>query len=73
MMSEYLFKDELKISYPSSFRILSEEEKKSLDFLEKAETFCIKDEDRHIIIVFAYKKAGILSGFVKTEEAIKSM
>ena len=43
--------NDLKLSYPDGFHVMTEEELKKYKYFEGAPGFCIEDPERHIITI----------------------
>ena len=70
---ETLFNNRMKLRFPEGFRMFSEEEMKKQNFLKEGTGNCLKDEERHILVSVAWKKAGLLSLLAEPSEAVRSM
>lgn len=73
-MKNIILNDELEISFPESFREMSEEELAGLNYYKEAPKWCVKDEENHIIMNINWKKAGLFSSAVlDSKDMVKSM
>ncbi|MBR0462605.1 MAG: hypothetical protein IJJ00_07830 [Erysipelotrichaceae bacterium] len=69
-----LINDELEIVYPEGFHEMNETEKKEHNITDKNGSFCLSDEERHIIITVFWKNAGgLISALVKPHDAVVNM
>ena len=50
--------NDLKLSYPDGFHVMTEEELKKYKYFEGAPGFCIEDPERHIIISVSWRQAN---------------
>ena len=73
-MGRTLLNNELDLTYPDSFAVMTEEELKKHEFYEDAPAFCISDPDRHIVISFSVRKANpFVAMLAGTKEVAKNM
>ena len=57
-MSTVQLNKELNLTYPESFAEMAQEDFKKHKFFEEAPGFCIRDEDRHIMISVSWRQAN---------------
>lgn len=57
-MKTIILNNELELTYPDSFRILSKEERSRLSFIEEGAGECLKDDEGHILISAGWKQIG---------------
>lgn len=50
--------NELNLTYPEGFKVMTKEELKKYKFLEEAPGFCLSNPDKHIIISFSWRQAN---------------
>ena len=70
---EVRLNDEFVITCPEGFRLMSEEEKAGLRFIENGEGVCLEDKGRHIVASIAWKTSGFAALFANPKAAVKSM
>ncbi|MBQ1467757.1 MAG: hypothetical protein IIZ27_04700 [Solobacterium sp.] len=64
---------ELMISVPEGFHVMSEEELSKLNHYGQIPNWCVSDPDRHIILSVSWKKSGFASLLLNTAEVAKKM
>ena len=57
-MGTVLLNKELNLICPESFEVMTPEDLRKHKFFEEAPGFCIKDEDRHIMISVSWRQAN---------------
>ncbi len=73
-METVLLNDQLSVSIPDGFHVMSREEISQLNFSGEAPQWCIRDEERHVIFTIAWKKTNALFSMVLSEKDVaKSM
>lgn len=69
---EYLMiSDQLKLPCPDGFHLMSDEEKAKLNFLEEGEGFCLRDENRHMLVSIGWKKTGMLTAMLLSDISLE--
>ena len=63
-MESITLNDELTLTYPEGFRVLTQDEMDSMQFLEKGPGTCLSDPERHILISVGWKRPGVLAGLM---------
>ena len=63
-MESITLNDELTLTYPEGFRVLTQDEMDSMQFLEKGAGICLSDPERHILISVGWKRPGVLAGLM---------
>lgn len=69
-MKTILLNDELELTCPESFRVLSHEERNQLSFIEEGPGECLKDDSRHIMISIGWKRIGGLVSLLASTKDI---
>lgn len=73
-METALLNNELNLSYPDGFHVMSREELSGFNYYSEAPGWCINDADRHIMISVSWKKIpGIFARMLKIKDVAKSM
>ena len=72
-METAVLNGEITFTLPDGFEQMSEEEMKGLQFTEQGPGMCYKDTDRHFILSFGWKDAGLASFLVSTKDIAKNM
>ena len=72
-METAVLNGKMTLTLPDGFVKMSEEEMKGLQFTEQGPGMCYKDTDRHIILSFGWKDAGLASLLVSTRDIAKNM
>ena len=61
------------MEFPEGIRVLSDEERRGMNFIENGPGVCLSDPDRHIKISISWKKAGLLAVLADPKDAVKTM
>ncbi len=69
-METVLLNEELSVSIPDGFRILSEEERNAMAVIDEPPAWCIRDDSRHLVLSAFWRKIGGLSSLLIDEKAI---
>ena len=64
--------DTLSLTFPDGFEKLDEAQLQQLRAMKSSPDVCLRDEEKHIIVSLAYKRAGFLSGVLNGRYLIKS-
>ncbi|MBR3359010.1 MAG: hypothetical protein IKG46_14420 [Solobacterium sp.] len=72
-METAVLNETVTLTLPDGFEQMSEEEMKGMQFTEPGPGMCYKDTERHIIVSFGWKDAGLASLLVSTKEIAKNM
>ena len=64
--------DTLSLTFPDGFEKLDEAQLQQLRAMKSSPDVCLRDEEKHIIVSLAYKRAGFLSGVLNGRDLIKS-
>ena len=73
-MKEVLVNDQLILSYPDGFHIMTESERSKLNLLEDGQWIGLSDPDRHMIVTVGWKHAGFLTAnFSTSNDLAKGM
>ncbi len=70
---DVVLNQELMISIPEGFHVMSEEELSRLNHYGQIPNWCVSDPDRHIILSVSWKKSGFASFLLNTAEVAKKM
>ena len=70
---DVVLNQELMISIPEGFHVMSEEELSKLNHYGQIPNWCVSDPDRHIILSVSWKKSGFASLLLNTVEVAKKM
>ena len=65
--------NEWTMEFPEGFRVLTDEERQSMNFIENGPGVCLSDPDCHITISISWKKTGLLAALADPKDAIKTM
>ncbi len=69
---EYLMiGEQLKLPCPNGFHLMSDEEKAKLNFLESGKGFCLRDEDRHMLVSIGWKETGMLTSMLLSDISLE--
>ena len=69
---EYLMiSEQLKLPCPSGFHLMSDEEKAKLNFLESGEGFCLRNEDRHMLVSVGWRETGMLTAMLLSDISVE--
>ena len=68
-----LLNNELEITLPDGFHILTEEELAGMNFSDGKPDLCISDPERHIIISIAWRKSGFAAHLLSAKDVIGKM
>lgn len=73
-METVLLNDELNLTYPEGFHVMSREELSGYNFYSEAPGWCINDADRHMIFSVSWKQVpGIFARMLKAKDIAKTM
>ena len=73
-METVVLNNEMQLSYPDSFHVMSEEELSKMTFFGEAPGWCISDPERHIDVSVSWKKTnGLFAKILNTREIAKNM
>ena len=57
-MEQLLINDEMNITIPEGFTVLSAEQIAEMNYIDNPPQFCMRNEEKHIIFSIAYKKTN---------------
>ena len=69
-MKAVILNNELNFAYPDDFEVLSEDEIKEMNFIEKGEGICIRNKDKRILVSIGYKKVNGFASFILNDKDI---
>ena len=73
-MSTTQLNNELNLTYPEGFKVMTPEDLKQYKFFEEAPGFCINDSDRHIIISVSWRQSNpFVAMLVSSADIAKNM
>ena len=73
-MSTTQLNNELNLTYPDGFKVMTPEDLKQYKFFEEAPGFCINDADRHIIISVSWRQSNpFVAMLVSSADIAKNM
>ncbi len=73
-METVLLNNELNLTYPDSFHVMSKEELSGYNFYSEAPGWCINDPDRHIMVSISWKQVpGLFAKMLKVKDIAKTM
>ncbi len=73
-METVVLNNEMQLSYPDGFHVMSEEELSKMTFYGEAPGWCISDPERHIDLSVSWKKTnGLFAKILNTREIAKNM
>ena len=64
--------DTLSLTFPDGFEKLDKDQLQPLRVMSSSPGICLRDEEKHIIVSLAYKRAGFLSGVLNGQDLVKS-
>lgn len=72
-MNDALLNDQLHVTYPESFRVMSSDEAAKVLLTNDANRWAIRDDDAHIIIAITWheSRAGLLQKLASTKDLAK--
>ena len=59
-MEKILLNDEMNITIPEGFRVLTEAEIREMNYENNPPQFCMRNEEKHIVFAAAFKKTNML-------------
>ena len=65
--------NEWTMEFPEGFRVLTDEERRSMNFIENGPGVCLSDPDRHIKVSISWKKTRLLAALADPKDAVKTM
>lgn len=66
--------NELNLTYPDGFHVMSKEELSGYNFFSEAPGWCLNDPDRHIMVSISWKQVpGLFAKMLKAKDVAKNM
>ena len=73
-MEKLFLNEELELKCPDGLRIMTEEERSKLTFLEEGPGECLSDPEKHMVVTIGWKTAGgLTAALLGQKDVAKSM
>lgn len=69
-MELVILNDQLHLNLPEGFRVLREEERKAMATIDEPPAWCVRNEERHLVISAYWRKIGMLPALLINEKDI---